>query len=122
MNISIKNLDGRITCSLEVKPTDTIASVKAMIKIKVGISVDEQVLIFSRMVLGDGGTLFDFHANSKSTLTLIHKSRRFIDIFIKTLIGVIIIQEVKPSYTIDYLKDKIRDKVHVPCDEQWLIF
>ncbi|MFS7993802.1 putative Ubiquitin-like domain-containing protein [Helianthus anomalus] len=122
MNISIKNLDGRITCSLEVKPTDTIASVKAMIKIKVGISVDEQVQIFNRMVLGDGGTLFDFHANSKSTLTLTHKSRRFIDIFIKTLIGVIIIQEVKPSYTIDYLKDKIRDKVHVPCDEQELIF
>ncbi|MFS7913309.1 putative Ubiquitin-like domain-containing protein [Helianthus anomalus] len=73
MNISIKNLEGRITCSLEAKPTDTISSVKAMIKIKVGISVDEQMLIFNRMVLGDDGTLFYFHVNSKSTLTLIRR-------------------------------------------------
>ncbi|KAJ0612805.1 putative Ubiquitin-like domain-containing protein [Helianthus annuus] len=103
MNISIKNLEGRMTCSLEVKPTNTTAFVKELIGIREGISVDDQVLIFNGMVLGDSGTLYDFHINSKSTLTLIHKSRGFMNIFIKTLNGETIIQEVKPSYTIDNL-------------------
>ncbi|KAF5823464.1 putative Ubiquitin-like domain-containing protein [Helianthus annuus] len=71
LNISIKNAEGTVTYSLEVKPTDTIASVKEKIKMKEGISVDEQVLIFNKMVPGDSGTLIDFHINSKSTLTLI---------------------------------------------------
>ncbi|MFS8001457.1 putative Ubiquitin-like domain superfamily [Helianthus anomalus] len=44
-----------------------------MIRIIVGISVDEHMLIFNRMVLGDVDTLFDFHVNSKSTLTLLRQ-------------------------------------------------
>ncbi|MFS7908414.1 putative Ubiquitin-like domain-containing protein [Helianthus anomalus] len=122
MNISIKNFEGRIICFLETKPTDTIAFVKEKIKMKEGISVDEQVLIFNKMVLGDSGTLFDFHINCKSTLTLIRKSRGFMKIFIKTLTGKIVTVEVKPSYTIGNIKAKIQDEVHIPPDAQELIF
>ncbi|KAD5803201.1 hypothetical protein E3N88_14561 [Mikania micrantha] len=93
INISIKNLEGSIICSCDVKPTDTIASLKENIKIMEGISVDEQVLIFNKMVLGDSDTLFDFHINSKSTITLIRKSRGFMKIFIKPLTGETITQE-----------------------------
>ncbi|KAJ0817821.1 putative Ubiquitin-like domain-containing protein [Helianthus annuus] len=71
LNISIKNAEGTVTYSLEVKPTDTIASVKEKIKMKEGISVDEQVLIFNKMVPGDSGTIIDFHINSKSNF--LHK-------------------------------------------------
>ncbi|MFS7908584.1 putative Ubiquitin-like domain-containing protein [Helianthus anomalus] len=63
MNISIKNVEGTVTYSLEVNPTDTIASVKENIKMKEGISVVEQMLIFNKMVLGDSSTLLDFHIN-----------------------------------------------------------
>ncbi|KAM0053247.1 putative Ubiquitin-like domain-containing protein [Helianthus debilis subsp. tardiflorus] len=122
MKISIKNVEGTVTYSLEVKPTDTIASVKEKIKMKEGISVDEQVLIFNKMVLGNSGTLFDFHINSKSTLTLIRKSRGFMKIFIKTHTGETLILEVKPSYTIGSIKVKIQNKVLIPCDKQELIF
>ncbi|KAJ0817828.1 putative Ubiquitin-like domain-containing protein [Helianthus annuus] len=122
MNISIKNVEGTVTYSLEVKPTDTIASVKEKIKMKEGISVDEQVLIFNKMVLGNSVTLFDFHINSKSTLTLIRKSRGFMKIFIKTHTGETLILEVKPSYTIGSIKAKIQNKVLIPCDKQELIF
>ncbi|XP_021984448.1 polyubiquitin-C isoform X1 [Helianthus annuus] len=122
MNISIKNVEGTVTYSLEVKPTDTIASVKEKIKMKEGISVDEQVLIFNKMVLGNSVTLFDFHINSKSTLTLIRKSRGFMKIFIKTHTGETLIPEVKPSYTIGSIKAKIQNKVLIPCDKQELIF
>ncbi|KAJ0612800.1 putative Ubiquitin-like domain-containing protein [Helianthus annuus] len=118
MNISIKNVEGTVTYSLEVMPTDTIASVKEKIKMKEGISVDEQVLIFNKMVLGDSGTLFDFHINCKSTLTLIRKSRGFMKIFIKTLTGKIVTLEVKPSYTIGNIKAKIQDEVHIPPNAQ----
>ncbi|KAF5823531.1 putative Ubiquitin-like domain-containing protein [Helianthus annuus] len=103
MNISIKNVEGTVIYSLEVNPTDTIASVKENIKMKEGIYVDEQVLIFNKMVLGDSSTLFDFRINSKSTLTLIQMSRGFMKIFIN-------------------IKAKIQDKVLILCDKQELIF
>ncbi|KAM0053239.1 putative Ubiquitin-like domain-containing protein [Helianthus debilis subsp. tardiflorus] len=122
MNISIKNVEGTLTYSLLVKPTDTIASVKEKIKMKEGISVDEQVLIFNKMVLGNSSALFDFHINSKSTLTLMRKSRGFMKIFIKTHTGETLILEVKPSYTIGSIKAKIQNRVLIPCDKQELIF
>ncbi|KAM0053302.1 putative Ubiquitin-like domain-containing protein [Helianthus debilis subsp. tardiflorus] len=104
MNISIKNIEGTVTYSLEeVNPTDTIASVKEKIKMKEGIYVDEQVPISNKMVLGDSITLLDFHINSKSTLTLIRMSRGFMKIFIN-------------------IKAKIQDKVLILCDKQELIF
>ncbi|KAC9962366.1 hypothetical protein E3N88_45027 [Mikania micrantha] len=43
--------------SLSVKPKNTIADVKEMMCLKNSIPVDEQVLIFNNMVLGDSGTL-----------------------------------------------------------------
>ncbi|KAC9962367.1 hypothetical protein E3N88_45028 [Mikania micrantha] len=63
--------------SLSVKPKNTIADVKQMMCVKNNIPVDEQVLIFNNMVLGDSGTLFDFHVSRKSTLTLMHRPKGF---------------------------------------------
>ncbi|KAD5803223.1 hypothetical protein E3N88_14583 [Mikania micrantha] len=107
---------------IKTKPTDTIANVKDKIKIKEGIRVDEQVLIFNERILGDDGTLFDFHIHAKSILTLMHKSRGFMQILIKTPTKETITLEVKPSYTIYSIKRKIKDQVHIPCDEQELSF
>ncbi|KAJ0512750.1 putative Ubiquitin-like domain-containing protein [Helianthus annuus] len=110
------------TISLLVNPSYTIGDVKLKIELSEGIHRDEQALIFNNVVLGDSGTLFDFHINQKSTLTLIRKSRGFMNIFIKTFTGETITLEVKPSDTIYNVKAKIQDKVPVPWYEQALIF
>ncbi|XP_076942945.1 polyubiquitin-like [Bidens hawaiensis] len=122
INISIKNPEGRIIHSFEVKPTDTIASVKEKIKIKESVSVDNLVLIFNKMVLGDGGTLFDFNINNKSALTLVRRSRGYMKIFINTPTGETITEFVKPSYTIMTVKSKIKNVVKISRDKQELIY
>ncbi|MFS7908392.1 putative Ubiquitin-like domain-containing protein [Helianthus anomalus] len=103
----------------------TIAEVKSEIEHKEGVPVDEQVLIFNEVVLGDSGTLLDFQITWKSTLTLLHRRRRSMEsvqIFIKTIKGETITQIVKPSNTMDNIKSKIQDEVHIPPDKQELIF
>ncbi|KAM0053225.1 putative Ubiquitin-like domain-containing protein [Helianthus debilis subsp. tardiflorus] len=112
----------RKTISLLVTPTDTIENVKLSIFYEERIPVDEQVLIFNGMALEDSGTLFDFHVSGKSTLTLMRRSKGLMQIFIKTFSEGVITVEVNPSYTIGNIKSKIQDKIHIPHDEQELIF
>ncbi|KAF5823456.1 putative Ubiquitin domain-containing protein [Helianthus annuus] len=58
------------TITLLVNPTYTINKVKSIIEREEGVPVDEQVLIFNKVVLRDSGTLSDFHINRKSTSRL----------------------------------------------------
>ncbi|KAJ0612796.1 putative Ubiquitin-like domain-containing protein [Helianthus annuus] len=118
------------TITLLVNPTDTITKVKSMIERLEGVPVNEQVLIFNKVVLGDSGTLSDFHINRKSTLTLTltHRSRKSkkskgsMKIFFKMLTGETVTRIIKPSDTVKRIKDIIQDKVHIPHHEQELIF
>ncbi|KAJ0817834.1 putative Ubiquitin-like domain-containing protein [Helianthus annuus] len=110
------------TISLMVKRTYTIAQVKLEIEREEQIPFDEQALIFNHMVIEDSCTLLDLHINMNSTLVLRRKSRVFMKIFIKTHTGETFLLEVKPSDTICNVKAKIQDQIHVPCDEQALIF
>ncbi|KAK9058716.1 hypothetical protein SSX86_023558 [Deinandra increscens subsp. villosa] len=122
--IFVKNLAGEIITQ-EVKPSDTIAIVKAKIQDKVNVPFDEQELIFDGIVLSDIVTVADFHVNEESVLTLMHRPwgfTRFVQIFIKNFTGETITEEVKLSDTIGELKAKIQDKVDVPFEEQELIF
>ncbi|KAJ0817843.1 putative Ubiquitin-like domain-containing protein [Helianthus annuus] len=124
MEIFVNSCTGK-TISLLVNPTYTISKVKSQIKYEEEVPVDEQVLIFNEMVLADSGTLSEFHINRKSTITLVRKSRGFTEsmqIFIKKLTGETITLKVKPSDTIHNIKAKIQDEVHIPPDEQELIF
>ncbi|KAJ0817849.1 putative Ubiquitin-like domain-containing protein [Helianthus annuus] len=125
MEIFVNSCTGK-TIFLFFYPTDTIIKVKSKIERMEGIPVDEQVLIFNKVVLEDRGTVLDFQIKEKSTLTLLQRSRglkRFMKIFIKTLTGdQTITLEVKPSYTIHDIKAKIQDEVHIPPDDQELIF
>ncbi|KAM0053238.1 putative Ubiquitin-like domain-containing protein [Helianthus debilis subsp. tardiflorus] len=114
----------KITISLMVKRTYTVAQVKLEIEREEQIPFDEQALIFNNMVIEDSCTLFDLHINMNSTLVVVlrRKSRVFMKIFIKTHTGETVLLEVKPSDTIYNVKAKIQDQIHVPCDEQALIF
>lgn len=88
------------TVFLEVKPSYTIGNIKVMINAKLHIPINEQALIFDEMLLGDSGTLASFSITKESTLTLLHKSKGLMQIFIRYEKRIICTLQVKPCDTI----------------------
>ena len=58
------------TITLQVKPSDTIANVKAKIQDKESIPPDKQILKFELIPLDDNSTISDNNIPKKSTLLL----------------------------------------------------
>ncbi|KAI3683708.1 hypothetical protein L1987_84221 [Smallanthus sonchifolius] len=114
----LENMD--TLANVPIKNESTLI-LKRKIESKLEIPCDKQALILDETVLHDKDTIADSRINKKSKLTLMHKSRGFIHIFIKTFTQQTIILKVKHLDTIGSIKTKIKKMVDIPFIEQELI-
>ena len=105
--------------TLNMKASDTIATLKTQIEITEDIRPHNQKLVFHGKELYNTHQLSHYRISKNDILHLFSKPD--MHIFVKMLIGKTITLEVDPSDTIEMVKGKIQDSQGVHCDEQKLI-
>lgn len=116
MRIKVKKPNGG-TISLEVRSTDAVHDIKAMVQEKEGIPVEEQRLTFSGRELENRSTLSNCNIKHGSILNL-----EGMQIKVKTPSGKMIAIGVNPCDTVKDVKAKVKAKEGIPIPAQRLFF
>ncbi|XP_066455604.1 polyubiquitin-like [Eleutherodactylus coqui] len=121
MKIFVKTLTGK-NITLEVEPSDTIASVKDKIQVIEGIPPNQQRMMFADRELDIAKTLHDYNILGGSTLRISIPLRFYVLVNMEIPKKKTMTLEVLTSDTIKDVKAKIQDKEGIPVDQQRLKF
>lgn len=117
MKIHVKHWDGT-TITLDVKPEDTLDSVKSTVNEKMGIPNKQQRLMFDGKPLRkDSKTLEEYKIKDQDTLIL-----EPMEVHVKTPDGQTLTFRVEPTDTIEDVKDKVEEEVGMPVPDQRMLF
>ena len=109
------------TILLDVKPSDTIYSVKDIVRRKEHIPPSRQSLVLAHQVLEDVKTLAYYNIQHGTVLEL-HERRRGMYIYVVTPPNKTITLEVTPRHTIGDVKRMIEDRTGIPLHTYRLLF
>jgi len=117
MKIHVKHWDGT-KLTLDVKPDDTLDSVKETVNEELGIPKPQQRLTFDGKPLRkDSKTLEEYKIQDQDTLHL-----EPMEVHVKTPDGKTLTFRVEPTDTIEDVKDKVEEKIGLPVPDQRMLF
>ena len=126
MQILIKSTIDEKNIILDVKPSDTIKTIKTKIEEKEKIPQNQQILIFvGYELLENDKTLTDYKIQEQSTLYLALRRRegKAMKIAVNILSAEKIINlDVESVYTMEEVKKKIEEKEGIPIDQHRLVY
>ncbi|XP_030274261.1 polyubiquitin-like [Sparus aurata] len=125
MDITITMLNGA-SHHLTVNPQDTVSSLKRLIQSKLGVSVQEQKLVF---VNGEKKTLSDdskpvswYGLQSGSQVSLLITKPPPFQVSLTNLQGKKSTYDIKPDETVRNFKKRVQSREGVPVSQQRLIY
>jgi hypothetical protein len=122
--IHVKTPTGK-SITFQVNSIDSIENIKKKIALNQNVAVHEQRLFFEGKELDNVNILNCFGIQKESILQLtyrVHGKAPSMQIFIKNLSGKTLTFNVSEEDTIEFIKQSIEDKDHIPIDQQRLLF
>jgi len=120
MEVIVEIIEG-FSLPIRVNPTDTIRSVKTAIHQTVAVTEENQRLFFNERELINSRTVAQCGIIPHSILHF-KAVRDFIEVTVKTNVGLDIGVDAKPSDRVSVLKDNIARQIGVPPAQQQLVF
>ena len=122
MNIVIKlRKQNNKVINLEIKKSDTIGYIKEQIKNKEGIPSEKQILTFKGKLLKENKKLDYYQIKDRSYLNLFlldaSVANAPMNINIKINEGKMLTLDVKPKYTVQNIKEKIKELEGIPIEQ-----
>ena len=121
MSLHILTLAGE-SISVDVGESESVNDLKVKIHTRLGITPDQQRLLFRGVPMNDSGTLNDYHIMKDATIYVVRRIRSY-EVSVKTTnSGENMSVVVNADEMIKELKLKIHKKEGIPVDHQQLTF